>query len=55
MRHEDELLTLQLRKRLKDTEKALRELERQYKGNAQFYADQISYVDALRGRLASMA
>lgn len=54
MRHEDELLTLQLRKRLKDAEKALRQLERQYKGDTSFYADQIIYVNALRDRLAGL-
>lgn len=50
----DELLEHDLRKRLKDAEKVLRQLERQYKGDTRFYADQIEYVNALRGSLASM-
>lgn len=44
----DELREHDLRKRLKDAEKVLRQFEWQYKGDTRYYADQIAYVNALR-------
>jgi len=54
MKPEDELLTLQMRKRLQEAELSLIKLERYYKGNQLFYADQIQYVDELRARLSAL-
>lgn len=50
----DELRESELRKRLRDAEKVLRQLEREYKGDTRYYADQIAYVNALRESVESL-
>lgn len=51
---QDDILIAQLRKRLQDARKVLSQLERKYKGESKFYADQIEYVNALEGRLKDL-